>query len=345
MAMLDTSFRRMKELIGKKLSLQELEDVLVDLGFELDDVNGDDIRVEITHDRIDCVSPQGLARAVRSFLGLDKGLKEYKIKKTSHELRVNKNLKNIRPFAVSCIVKDLRFTDDLIKEMIWVQEKLTETYGRKRVKAGIGIYPLKGIKFPIDYVAKDPDKVRFVPLEFSEELSGKEILRRHPTGREYAHLLKDFTKYPFFIDSANNVLSMPPIINSQTFGKITEDTDSVFIEVTGTDWITINQVLTILATMFAEEGGIIYQMKVKYKDATHVTPRMKPEKWKLDPKYINNLLGSKFSSKKIIGLLSKMGMSAKLVKGKLEVLVPFFRTDVLHPVDIADAKLYDAQKE
>ncbi len=336
MAMLDVSYERLKELIGKNITLEELSAVLDEMGFELDNVNGDELRIEVTHDRIDCVSPQGIARTIRGYLGIDKGLKEYKVKNSGYEFIIHKSLRKIRPYAVSCIIKNLSFTSRFIKDIMWVQEKIHETFGRGRRKAAIGIYPLKNIKPPIHFKALSPEKISFVPLGFSKEMNGKEILEQHPTGVKYASLLESFDKYPILMDSEGNVLSMPPIINSQTFGKITEETKEIFIEVTGTDWITVNQVLTILATMFAEEGGIIYQMKVKYDDETHVTPMMKPEKWLIKPEYINNLLGTKFTNPELIKLLNKMGMGVKLIKDKLEILVPFYRTDVLHPVDIAD---------
>ena len=103
-----------------------------------------------------------------------------------------------------------------IKELIDIQEKLHATVGRKRKKLAIGIYPLEKIKLPIYYKALEPDKIKFIPLEATREMSGLEILQRHPTGRDYAHLLAGKSKFPVFIDADKNVLSMPPIINSQS---------------------------------------------------------------------------------------------------------------------------------
>ena len=38
-------------------------------------------------------------------------------------------------------------------------------------------------------MALEPDKIKFIPLETEKEMSGLQILQRHPTGRDYAHLL------------------------------------------------------------------------------------------------------------------------------------------------------------
>jgi len=338
MVTLDVSYSRLIELIGRRLSIKQIESVLFDIGFELDEVAGDELKIDITSDRPDCVSPQGMARAIRSYLGIKLGLIDYasKFKKSNYEFIVHDSLRKIRPYAVSCIIKNLNFTDKLIRDVIWVQEKLHATYGRDRSKAAIGIYPFKGIVPPIHLKAELPDKIRFVPLEFDRELTGAQILKEHPTGQKYAGIIRGFNKYPVLTDSAGNVLSMPPIINSQNFGRVTPDTHEIFIEVTGTDWLTVNQVLTILATMFADEGGVVYQMKVKYSDKTYYTPLIKPDRWSINLDYINKSLGRNFSAKEVITLLGRMGIDCKLIKNKLEVQVPFYRTDVLHPIDLID---------
>lgn len=337
MVTLDTSFKRLNKLTGRKLSIKQLEDTLIDMGFELDDIQGDDIKIDITPDRPDCVSVQGMARALRQYLSIEKGLKKYEARKSDYELIIHDSLRKIRPYAVSCVIKGINFTEELIKEVIWVQEKLHATYGRDRKKAAIGIYSFEGVKPPIHFMAKEPEKIRFIPLEFKEEMNAKEILKKHPTGIKYSKLLEGFKKYPVLIDSANNVLSMPPIINSQTYGKITPETKDIFMEVTGTHFLTVNQVLSILATMFAEAGGRIISMKVKYPDnKKYITPVLNPEKRKLKLDNVNSLIGVKFRLNEVKDLLMRMGYGIKLMNKDLQVEIPCYRTDVLHDVDLID---------
>ena len=136
-----------------------------------------------------------------------------------------------------------------------MQEKLHFTIGRKRKKLAIGIYPLEKIKLPITYTALEPDKIKFIPLEANREMSGLEILQRHPTGRDYAHLLAGKSKFPVFIDADKNILSMPPIINSQLTGKITEETKDVFVECSGFDLWILEKCLNMVVTILSEMGG------------------------------------------------------------------------------------------
>src|SRR3989338_11056856 len=230
MVILETNFTELNKAIGKKLTKKELEDTLFDLGMELERTEKDEIRIEITPDRPDLLSTQGLGRALKAYLRIKTGLREYKIKKSDIKIYVDKSVEKVRPYTVAAVVKNLKLDYEKIKEIINIQEKIHNTFARKRKKLAIGIYPLENISSPIKYLAKSPDEIKFIPLDFEKELTGKEILEKHPKGIEYAHLLKNHEKYPIFVDSKNKILSMPPIINARDLGKVTETTKDVFIE-------------------------------------------------------------------------------------------------------------------
>lgn len=68
---------------------------------------------------------------------------------------------------------------------------------------------------------------------------------------KYLHIIRDSPVYPIIYDSNDQVLSMPPIINSNR-SKITLDTRNVFIDVTATDQTKLDIVVNIVATMFSE---------------------------------------------------------------------------------------------
>ncbi|GAI54851.1 unnamed protein product, partial [marine sediment metagenome] len=187
--------------------------------------------------RPDMLSYQGFKRSFLAFLGRRKGLREYNIHKPGKNYRViiDSSVKEVRPYTACAIVQSLRLNDEKIKEIIEIQEKLHLTIGRKRKKLAIGIYPLEEIELPITYKALEPDKINFIPLDSSREMSGLEILQKHPAGQDYAHLLAGKERFPIFIDANKQILSMPPIINSQLVGKITEKTRDIFIECSGFD--------------------------------------------------------------------------------------------------------------
>jgi len=312
---------------------EKMQDRIAMFGTPLESFNDEEINLEIFPNRPDMLSYQGFKRGFLAFLGKKTGVKKYKISKPQKDYKViiDSSVKNIRPYTVCAIVKGLKFDDDKIKEVIDIQEKLHLTLGRKRKKFGIGIYPLDKIKLPITYKALEPDKIKFVPLESDKEMSGLQILQRHPAGRDYAHLLAGKEKFPIFVDADGKVMSMPPIINSQLTGKITEETKDVFIECSGFDFGLLKKCLNIIVTTLADMGSDVYQMELKYK-RKEFTPDLASEKMKLSLENANKLLGLSLNEKQIEKFLGRMGYNCS----KNLVEIPAWRTDVMHEVDLIE---------
>src|SRR3990167_6688193 len=245
---------------------EAMQNKIAMFGTPVEGLTDSEIQIEVFPNRPDILSYQGFKRAFLAFIGKKTGLIDYKINppEKDYSVVVDDSVKNVRPFTACAIIKGLKLDDDKIKEIIDLQEKMHLTMGRKRKKVAIGIYPLEKIKLPITFKALEPDRIKFVPLESDREMSGFEILQRHPTGREYAHLLAGKEKFPVFVDAEDKILSMPPIINSKDTGKITEETKDVFVECSGFDFEILKKALNILATSLADMGGKIYQMEIKY---------------------------------------------------------------------------------
>ena len=333
MSIVNFNKKQFEKEIGK---LDEsMQNKIAMFGTTLESFNDEEMEIEIFPNRPDLLSYQGYKRSFLAFLGKKTGLKEYKINKPekNYEVIIDKSVLDIRPYTACAIVKDLKLNDEKIKEIIDIQEKLHNTIGRKRKKLAIGIYPLEKIKLPITFMALEPDKIKFIPLESDREMSGLQILQRHPAGREYAHLLAGKVKFPIFIDANKNILSMPPIINSQLTGKITEETKDVFIECSGYDFNILKKCLNIIITSLAEMEGKVYQMELKYKKK-EITPDLTPEKMKISIENTNKLLGLNLNEKSIKELIEKMGCSYNS-KNK-EVEIPAWRTDILHEVDLIE---------
>ena len=320
--------------IEKQIKLtKNVEEKISLLGTPLEHIDEDELELEIFPNRPDLLSMQGFLRAFKAFLGKETGLKKYKINKPekNYKIKISPSVKSVRPYTVCAIVKNLKFDDEKIKEIIDLQEKLHSTLGRNRKKFAIGIYPLEKIKLPIKYEARAPKDINFIPLEETREMNGIQILQKTQTGKEYAYLLKNYDKFPVFVDSNKNILSMPPIINSNETGKITENTKEVFIECSGSDFNILKKTLNIIVTTFADMDGKVYAMELQY-DKKIITPDLTPEKMKISLENINKLLGLELKEKDLEKLLPKMGYDYKNKK----VLIPAWRTDILHEVDIAE---------
>jgi len=320
------------ELLGRKISDEQLGNRISFLGTGFEGINNDEVEVEIFPNRPDLLSEQGLARALSSFMDIKTGFKKYDVKKSNVKVIVDKSVKGIRPYTACAIVKGLKLTDERIKEIIQIQEKLHITYGRNRRKAAIGIYPMEHIKPPIYFKALHPEEIRFKPLDLNKDLTGSQILAIHPTGREYGYLLEGKEKYPIFIDSKQSIMSMPPIINSNTVGKITQVTKDVFIECSGFDFDYLHTCLNIVVTALADMGGQINSVEVQYPEKKYITPDLSGKEIKLDVDYVNKILGSDFKEADVKKLLARMGYDYKNKKA----LVPNYRADILHPIDLIE---------
>ena len=314
---------------------EKMQHKIAMFGTPIEEINNKEIQIEIFPNRPDLLSYHGFKRSFVSFLGIKKGMKKYNINppERKYEVKIDSFLKNIRPYTACAIMKNLKFNDEKIKELIDIQEKLHFTLGRKRKKMAIGIYPLEKIEFPIFFKALEPDKIKFIPLDSNKEMSGLEILQKHPAGKEYAHLLSGKVKFPIFIDSKGDILSMPPVINSQLTGKITEKTKDIFIECSGFDFPVLSKCLNIIVTILSDMDGEIYQMEIhEFNGTKTITPDFTTEKMKISVENTNKLLGLALNEKNIKELLEKMGYNYE--KGTAEV--PPWRTDVLHEVDLIE---------
>lgn len=288
------------------------------------------IMVELTPNRPDWYSMEGLARTLKAYY--KKEIAEYGTKKSDYIVNVDKSVGKIRPYTVCAVVKGLKFNDERIRDMVLLQEKLIATLGRRVKRFGLGVYPLDAIAFPVTYTTMKPEEIRYHPLNYPHEADAREILVNHPKGKEYGHLLKDFQVYPVFIDADNKILSLIPIVNSQETGKVDNTTRNVFIEVTGNDRNSISAALNILACTFADMGGEIYSVKVKYADKAINTPDLKPRKMKLDLETANKVLGIKLTKKQVVEYLKKMGYGMS----RTNVMIPPYRADIIGYIDIIE---------
>jgi phenylalanyl-tRNA synthetase beta chain len=326
------------ELVGKKLSLEELEDILFLMKAEIEKVEGSDIQIEVNPDRQDMLSAEGIARALRAFTGLSPGLREYPVKKSGKRITVKPGLKKIRPFISCGIVKGAKITDELIKDYMHLQESLTSTHGRNRKKASIGLYVNDLIEYPIIYCAENPKKIRFIPLDCKDEMDGPTILKKHEKGVLYGAIIKNHKKWPLLHDSNGQILSLPPIINSNKLGKVTPDINDIFFEVTGTHKETVDQALNIMITAIADHGGEIESVTIVYPDdSTYDTPDLHPTSMHIDIAIVQEIIGIEFDDAEIIKALERMCYGAEIKrKGIVTVQIPQYRTDILHPVDIIE---------
>lgn len=328
---------RVLKLLGKKVDDSTLREKISYLGTDLEEITEGEIVVEIFPNRPDLLSEEGFARALKTFLGFDSGLKNFKVNKGDYEVIIDKSVSNVRPFTACLVAKNIKITDAVLDNLINIQEKLHVTYGRNRKKCAIGIYPLDNISFPVHFKALNPEDIKFVPLGETLEMNGFDLLEKTKAGSEYKHLLDGKSKFPVFIDSNNSIMSVPPILNSNHTGNVDNNTENLFVECSGFDFDVLTKSLNMIGTALSDMGCDIYSVNLKYSDKKRITPSFNPTTMSVKCDYVNKYLGSDLSGKEIVKLVEKMGFGAKIKSdNELDILIPCFRADVLHPIDIVE---------
>lgn len=346
MPVINFTYQNLNELLGTSIDKGELIDLLPMIGSDIEDYDDENLKVEFFPNRPDHYSVEGIARTLKGFLQIEMGIPHYDLTPSGTSITVDPGLANIRPYTSCALVEGINLDDDKLVQIMEFQEDLHWVLGRDRKKVAIGIHNLDVLTPPFYYKAADPLTTSFVALDTDEEMNLQEILENHKKGRAYAHIIDKFDKYPLLIDSEDNVLSMPPIINGE-LTKLTADTKNVFVDVTGTDKKAVDHTLNIITTSFAESGAKIKTMDVIYPYETRTLPDLTPKKKVLRVENAQRMIGIDSSRDEIIGMLRRVRLDAEaLNEDEIEVSIPPYRIDVLHEVDIIEnvAIGYDFRK-
>ncbi len=327
MAIIGLSYKYLERLTGadKDTILRRLPMI----GSEIERTEADHADVEFFPNRPDLFSVEGVARAMRGFLGIETSLPKYPVKPSGIAFTIDPKLASIRPFLGSAIIRDISFDDESILSIMALQEALHWAVGRGRSKVAIGIHDLDTVTPPFHYLAS-PRTRKFVPLDFTKELTLEGILIEHPKGRDYAKVVKDFPLFPLIVDEEDNVCSFPPIINGERT-RVTTKTKNILLDTTGTDQRAVNVAVNIICTAMAEAGATIGSVEVN-----GVTmPDLSPTERTVSVRECCDLIGVRLTAPQIAELLGKMRFGAQPVGvDRVRVQVPCYRADIMHDWDI-----------
>ena len=308
---------------------------------DLEDINKEEqkIKIEYNPNRPDFSSPEGIARALQGYYEVELGGPKFDIKQSDIVLNVDPSVKKVRPFIVCGIIRNIDLDEEEVATLMNIQEHLHWAVGRDRRKVAIGVHDLDKVKPPYRYTAVKPDSVSFIPLHGDGyPMNLEEILLLHDKGIEYAKILEGMKIYPIIFDDNNEVLSFPPIING-VLTTVTDETKNLFLDLTGTDLNAVNLALNILSTTLSDMGAKIESVKVNYEGEKEIiTPNLDSIKWEVEIDYINSYLGLKLTQSEMIKCFQKVRIDAEgsNKNGFLDVYVPAFRGDIMHPVDLTE---------
>lgn len=346
----ETSEKMLFDSLGKTYTDAELEAIFPVAKAELDehDKAGKVFKIELNDtNRPDLWSTCGLARALRQYQGEEPALYDFfstadeEFETEGRTLIVEKDAPVTRPFSIGFAVKGQKVTEEILLALIQSQEKLCWNFGRKRKSIAMGIYRSELIKYPVHYSGADPDKTAFVPLALDEKLTLREILAKHPKGKEYGHIIANDPKFPYLYDDNGDTLSMPPVINSARIGAVEVGDSDLFVEMSGTVLKDLLLAASIMACDMADMGFEILPVRVEFPYETefgsHVTvPYYFQEPVSCTVSEINKVLGLNINGEDAVAALKRMGVFAVEDGVRVYVTVPEYRNDFLNTVDIIE---------
>ncbi len=334
----------------------ELRSDLFALGLEYEGETDDGaFELEFAPDRLDRLSVEGIARSLRYQYGEDRGVYVPRTNDPDWTIEVDPSVPSDRPYVTGAVARGVDLDDDALDSLIQLQEKLHATMGRRRVKGAIGIHDLTMLKGErlseaaadgrtksIRYVGVETDGDRFVPLDSERELTPGEVLEQHPTGREYADIVSAYERLPAIYDDIG-LFSFPPVINGRRT-EVSTDSRDLFVEMTGTDQRTIDEMLAIVCYALDARGATIEKVTVEYASGASgahagdslVRPDLSTDEKRVTHEQIERTLGIDLTPEAVVDLLERSGLDGEPTDDAYDVMIPPYRVDVLHPQDLVD---------
>lgn len=335
MPVLKFKVERLKEVLPE-LSLEKLLELLQRIKGEIEEVSNEYVEVEFEVDRPDLYTCEGIARYLKGLIGKELGSPKYELYTTPYRVYVE-NVPT-RPYIAVFVVENVGVDDNFFEELIQFQEKLHISLGGRRRRVAIGLHDLD--KLPsktLYYRFENIDNVKFKPLYMDTVMTLRDVIANTKQGREYGVISLQNGMHPVLY-AGDEVISVPPVINAD-ITRVEPGTKHLLVDVTGTDLRGVLDVSAVLATTLAERGGRrIGIVRVDYEGGESIeTPDVKPREMHLEISYVRRILGIDIGVEEAANLLRSTRFDVEVEEGgRLHVVVPRYRIDVLHPVDLVE---------
>ncbi|MES1910940.1 MAG: hypothetical protein MHM6MM_003458 [Cercozoa sp. M6MM] len=324
-------------------------------------------KVDVPANRADMLTAEGIAQALRVQRG-EMAVPNYttRLPPPSERVRilVDPSVQDVRPIVVGAVLRGVDLTQGRrFKRFVELQEKLHFNVCRRRTLASIGTHDMSKISFctrggakTVHYLAQAPEDIKFVALKTGknkdkpsadEVRDGRQLFeylqdpQNDTAVAKYCPLIEHLPKWPVFRDGKGQVLSLPPIINSE-YSKMSEQTRDIFIEVTAVDKTKAKVALNTLVCLFSQYSSTPFEVEaVEVQQANGevtTTPDLSPLPLSTSASYVSNGIGRnvELSPSKVASMLTAMQLPATARGDSIEVQVPPTRTDILHEVDLLE---------
>ncbi len=333
MPVVELNINRIRKLVSGTVTRKQILDVLPFLGLDIESEDNDEIRIEYSPNRPDYSTDYGIANGLQGLLGIKKGIQKISIKKKGQfAIKVDSSVTKIRPYVTGMIATNGKLDDLSIKQLMNMQEDLHFGIGRKRKKSSIGLHDADKISFPLTYTTMSREH-KFVPLNSNVEQTIDEILTDTEVGQNYGWVIENAKNVPIILDSEQNTISFPPIINS-ALTTVTPNTKNILIEVTGIDKESAEDMLSVVISILQTAGFEFNELKIS--GNKNSIPQLKDRTIVYDPKFTSEILGIDMSLSNMVTCLKKCRLDASIKGKKITCIIPRYRFDIFGPMDLVE---------
>lgn len=337
------SFARLNALLPAPVTAEELGELLFPSKAELKGVAGDELRLEVTADRLDLLDEGGLAAYLNGARGAAHGLlplASFAPGGPPATIEVDPSVVPLRPWVAGVLLDPpdgASLDAGLLEEAVRVQELLHGTFGLDRRLASLGIYPAERFRFPLRYALEPLEAVRFVPLDGTAPTDGAAFFAEHPMAARYGAGGRDADRCLVLRDADRNVLSLPPVLNARPHGEARPGDGRLLLEATGTRAARVQDALGLLALVFVARGWRVAPVGVNRPEGPDDGRSLFAHRTiPLAAAELEEVAGVRLPSSEVEHLFARARLGAHPAGHGWDVRVPPWRSDVLTSRDLVE---------
>jgi len=320
------------------------------IGMELKDFLGDTVLdLEITPNRPDCLSIIGLAREVAALTGNTLKLSQTSYDETASPVEEQVSVEIVAPDLCPRYMASLIRGVEIAPSPQWMQERLL----------ACGMRPINNIVDITNYVMLEYGQPLHA-FDFEKIRGGKIIVRRAGKGEQITSLdgvERVLSDKMLVIADRERAVAVAGVMGGAN-SEVCQGTTSILLEAASFNPASIHYTSRSLmlpseASMRFERGISPEMARPALMRATQLIVELgggraargvidiypgKKERQpiKISTERINQFLGTGFSHEQVVGTLASLGFELGGTDSEIQVSVPYWRSDIQKPVDLAE---------